>query len=396
MPSGSTRLRLLLAAGALVGCVACAGSAGSAGSKDPAYVPAGSSASAKATADKKDPAYVLAATYIVPAGAPGTAQFNGISALAPLRDGHEMLALPDDRQSSRVFRISLERTPSGLTVKPVAAIPLQRGEGAPAGLDPEGIAISRDGHMLVSSEGVGNVEPRIPPALIEYGVDGRFIRQLPVRARYLPNPRGPARAGVRENAGFESLSIAPDFSKLFTATELPIVQDGGADPFVRGVHTRLLEYVADGDSYMPAREFAYEITPLEPLTFVPRFAINGVVELIALEGGDLLLLERGYAESLDRKQSMNRIRIYRVSLQGATDVSRLDSLTGATFTAARKTLLLDVNKVPGLTPRLEHLDNFEGMAWGPAATHGGRRPLVLVSDDNQNPRQVTAFLLFER
>ena len=379
------RLRFTLAAVAL----AMAGCAGPAGS-------AGSSASAKATADKKDPAYRLAATYVVPAGGALATQFNGISSLAALRDGREMLALTDDRDESRVHRIAVEWSGSRLDIRPLATIPLQGGDGAPAGLDPEGIVISRDGHMLISSEGVGNAEPRIPPALIEYGIDGRFIRQLPVRPRYVPNPRGPETAGVRNNAGFESLAISPDFTRLFTATELPILQDGGADPFARGVYTRLLEYVADGDSYKPAREFAYEISPLEAISFTPRFAINGVVELLALEGGDLLLLERGFVESVDRAQSINRIRVFRISFEGATDVSAMNSLTGAAFTAVRKTLVLDVNRVPGLTPRLEHLDNFEGMTWGPAATPGGPRPLVIVSDDNENPRQVTAFLLFER
>ena len=346
---------------------------------------------------RNDQAFTLAASYIVPVPSDQfPAAFNGISAIVPIGDGHEMLALPDDRASSRVYRINLDWTTAGLAVKLLGVIPLQRAEGAPSGLDPEGITITRDGHMIVSSEGVANVEPRVPPALVEYGMDGRFIRQLPVRPRYLPPARGPVTTGVRENAAFEALAIAPDFSRLFTATELPLAQDGPSDAFVPGTHARLLEYAAKGDTYVPAREFAYEISALEPLTFTPRFSINGVVEILILEGGDMLLMERGFAESLDRSQSMNRIRIYRISLEGATDVSKLDSLVGAKFTPVKKTLVLDVNRVPGLIPRLEHLDNFEGMAWGPAETPGGPRPLVLVSDDNQNARQVTAFMLFKR
>jgi hypothetical protein len=354
--------------------------------------------SGNAGSARNDQPFTLAASYIVPVPSDQfPPAFNGISALVPLRDGHEMLALPDDRASSRVYRISVEWTgSSGLAVKLLGAIPLERAEGAPAGLDPEGITITRDGHMIVSSEGVANVEPRVPPALVEYGVDGRFIRQLPVRPRYLPTPKGPVTTGVRENAAFEALAMAPDFSKLFTATELPLAQDGPSDAFAPGNHARLLEYAAKGDSYVPAREFAYEITPLEALPFTPRFSINGVVEVLVLDGGDLLLMERGFAESLDRSQSMNRIRIFRISLEGATDVSTLDSLVGARFTPVKKTLVMDVNRVPGLTTRLEHLDNFEGMAWGPAEKPGGPRSLVLVSDDNQNPRQVTAFMLFKR
>ena len=373
----------------LVLAVLMAGCAGSTGRpSDP---------SRGASQARTDQPFTLAASYIVPSSSGlFPTPFNGISGLAALRDGHEMLALTDAREASRVYRIGVAWTAAGLAVKPLETISLQRAAGAPAGLDPEGITLTRDGHMIVSSEGVANVEPRVPPALVEYGIDGRFIRQLPLRPRYLPTPKGSVTTGVRENAGFEGLAMAPDFSKLFTATELPLAQDGPAAAFAPGTYARLLEYVAKGDSYVPAREFAYEITALEPLSFTTRFSINGVVEMLVLEDGDLLLMERGFAESIDRSQSMNRIRIFRVSLAGASDVSTIDSLVGAKFTPVKKTLVLDVNGVPGLNPRLEHLDNFEGMAWGPAETPGGVRPLVIVSDDNENPRQVTAFMLFKR
>jgi 3-phytase len=366
--------------------------AGCAGTAGPTSDPSRSVSQAR-----NDQAFTLAASYVVPrTGDQFPSGFNGISSLVPIRDGHEMLALPDDRESSRVYRIGVDWTAAGLAVKVVETIPLQRTSGAPAGLDPEGITITRDGHMIVSSEGIANVEPRIPPALVEYGADGRFIRQLPLRPRYLPTPKGQVTTGVRENAGFEALAIAPDFSKLFTATELPLAQDGPSNAFAAGTHARILEYVAQGDSYIPAREFAYELSAVEPAPFTTRFSINGVVELLVLEEGDLLLMERAFAESIDRSQSMNRIRIFRISLEGATDVSTLDSLVGAKFTPVKKTLVLDVNRVPGLIPRLENLDNFEGMAWGPAETPSGPRSLVLVSDNNENPRQVTAFMLFKR
>ena len=301
-----------------------------------------------------DLVFELAASHIVPSPsieAKGP-QFNGISALAPLREGHEMLALSDDREDSRVYRIGFEWTTTGTQVKPLQTILLQRGGTAPAVLDPEGIAVTRDGHMLVSSEGVGNQEPRLPPALIEYGPDGRFVRQLPVRPRYVPNERGEPTTGVRANAGFEGLTLSPDYSKLFTAAELPLIQDGAADPFGPS-RTRLLEYDAAGDSYKPSREFVYELAPLEPVGYPHRFAINGVVELLALDDREMLVMERGFVESTDRTQTINRIRIFRISTAGATDVSGYDSLRDASgATPVTKTLVLDVNRARGLDPRL--------------------------------------------
>jgi hypothetical protein len=89
---------------------------------------------------------------------------------------------------------------------------------------------------------------------------------------------------------------------------------------------------------------------------------------------------------------MNRIRLFRVSLEGASDISGRETLRGAAgIVPVRKTLVADLNALPGLSPTLRNLDNFEGLAWGPAG-RDGVRPMVIVSDDNFNARQVTAFL----
>ena len=187
--------------------------------------------------------------------------------------------------------------------------------------------------------------------------------------------------------------MTADFGRFFTATELPLTQDGEADPFAPGGRARLLEYVAAGGSYQPRREFVYEIEPIDRPPFEIRFAISGVVELLSLGGDEMLAMERGFVESTDRKQTLNRIRIFRIDLRGATDVSSRDSLRDATdITPVRKTLVVDVSRLPGLAAPLTALDNFEGMAWGPPAPGGGRS-LILVSDDNFSERQVTAFLL---
>jgi hypothetical protein len=52
-------------------------------------------------------------------------------------------------------------------------------------------------------------------------------------------------------------------------------------------------------------------------------------------------------------------------------------------------MLLDVG-----TTGISRVDNLEGMAFGPDLPNGNRS-LVLVSDDNFSPIQVTQFLAFE-
>jgi hypothetical protein len=50
---------------------------------------------------------------------------------------------------------------------------------------------------------------------------------------------------------------------------------------------------------------------------------------------------------------------------------------------------LDLNRVgPG------RIDNLEGMSWGPALANG-HRSLVLISDDNFSPDEVTQLLVFD-
>jgi 3-phytase len=340
---------------------------------------------------------VFLGQYVVPAPASPPApqlRFGGLSGLTTSRDGRELLAVADDHRYPRVFRLLVTNRAKTFRVDVAGVIYLGASPAAPPNLDPEAIAVTRDGHLLITSEGSANEnEPRLPPSILEYSGDGRFVRQLAVKARYSPNERGPINFGARENAAFESLALAPDFTRFFTATELPLVQDGDADAFARGGRSRLLEYVATGSTYEAGREFAYEIEPVERPAFDVRFAINGIVELLSLGGDELLAMERAFVESADRTQSLNRIRIFRISVGGATDVSSRDSLLGATdVVPVRKTLVLDVNRLPGLAPPLTSLDNFEGMGWGPAV-RGGGRSLILVSDDNFSERQVTAFLL---
>ena len=316
---------------------------------------------------------------------------GGLSGLTRLEDG-ETLAVVDDREHPRVFRLRVNAGP-GLQVRVGGIIPLQPSPQAPPALDAEGIALTCDGHMLITSEGIGDEEPRLPPAILEYAADGRFIRQLGVDAKFAPTAHGRIQSGVRDNAGFESLTLSDDCSRLFTASELPLLQDDEADAFRRGVRTRLLEYRRQGGTYVPAREFAYEIEPVDRPSFTVRTAINGIVELLSAGGDTLLALERAYVESADRSQSLNRIRIFEVDLAGATDVAARHSIFGwYDVKPVRKKLLLDVNSLRGLTSRLALLDNFEGMAWGPRARDGSRS-LLLVSDDNFSEKQVTAFLM---
>jgi hypothetical protein len=317
--------------------------------------------------------------------------FGGLSGLAPGERPGEFFAISDERVGSRAYVLRLSGEAAAFRVQVLNTVPLQ-GSAVPR-LDPEGIAVTPGGRLLVSSEGIGNEEPRIPPVIVEYTTSGAFVRELAVRERFAPNPTGPLARGVRPNYGFEALTIAPGGGRLFTATETAIVQDGETATFDRGTLARLLEYRARGETFEPAREFAYPIDPIEPVEFQAGISVAGLVELLALGDSELVALERIYVEEAGGTgRGVNRARLYRVSIDGATDVSAMDSLKDRPgLVPVRKTPLLDLSAVKGLPPELAGLDNFEGLAFGPPLADGAPT-LVLVSDDNFNPRQRSWFL----
>jgi 3-phytase/alkaline phosphatase D len=318
---------------------------------------------------------------------------GGISGLSLTRDGTELLGISDAQQGGRVYRFRVEFVSGALRVTPVELMGLETPSNLPRP-DHESIVLLPDRNVIVSSEGTGR-DPRLPPALGEYGPQGQFIRVLPLRDRYVPEPTGPQTRGARSNAGFESVTISPDGERLFAGTEMALVQDGEPATFETGSPSRILEYKANHDSYEPAREFVYVVEHLDKPEFEPATFVNGLVDLLALSRTTMLALERGYmAESGDNGRSLLRIRLYKITLKGASDVSKLDSLKGhSEVVPVKKTMLLDLSTVQELGPELTHLDNFEGMTFGPRLPDG-RRSLILASDDNFNPGQRTWFLLF--
>ena len=320
--------------------------------------------------------------------------FGGISGLTAGLAPDEVYGITDAHLGGRVYRFGIRGLPNAMKVATLQLIPLQH---APADQepDPEAIVRKADGSFIVASEGTGR-EPRRPPTIMEFGPWGEFVRSLPIPDRYIPEVTGPLTRGARGNAGFESLAITHQGDHLFAATETALVQDGEPANFDSGTRARIVKYERHNGGFAPGHEYVYDVDPLESPAFKPAFFINGLVELLALDSRTLLALERGYIENAERPGSgANRIRIYRVSLADATDISEIDSIKGRPdIVAAKKTLILDLAKTAGLSQDLyPALDNFEGMAFGPTLPDG-RRTLVIVSDDNFNTSQRTWFLAF--
>jgi hypothetical protein len=320
--------------------------------------------------------------------------FGGISALAPAGDGTEIFGLSDARRGGRIYRFFVEGAGGSMKVTPTDVISLELGSRG-LSTDHEGLVILPSGNFLVSSEGT-TAEPRLPPILEEYGRRGEFMRALPVPEHFVPEPTGELTRGARGNAGFEALAISPGGERVFVGTENALAQDGPTSSFDAGARVRIVEYAERDSTYAPSREFAYDLEPVYKPAYQPGAAVNGLVDLLALDRTTLLALERSFVPNPgDPAAGANRIRIYRLTLAGATNIAGVDSLKGRTdVVPIGKTLLLDLSDVTGLSPDLAPtLDNFEGMAFGPRLADG-RGSLMLVSDDNFSAAQRTWFLMF--
>ena len=97
----------------------------------------------------------------------------------------------------------------------------------------------------------------------------------------------------------------------------------------------------------------------------------------------LLLLERAYMTGVGVS-----LALYRIDTRQAPDVLNLSTLPPSA-PVAPKTLVADFASLG-----ISRLDNSECLCWGPTLSNG-RRSLVVLSDDNFSPIQITQFLAFE-
>jgi hypothetical protein len=252
----------------------------------------------------------------------------------------------------------------------------------PFSLDPEGLALTKDRQLVVTSEGF--TDRLVAPFIRLYSLDGSMIAPLPVPDAFLP--RLDHSSGIRPNLAFESAGLPPNGRFLFSGTENALFQDGPAATVSHGSPSRLLRYNLETRTL--DRQWVYVTDPVVQAP-VPStaFSVNGLVELLPLNNEFLIAMERSF--SVGVAGTGNSIKLYSVALPGATDVNGVESLAGmlGSIRPAQKTLLFDLDSL-GIP-----LDNVEGMTLGPVLPDG-RRSLVLVSDNNFAASQFTQFLLF--
>ncbi|WP_026872564.1 esterase-like activity of phytase family protein [Inquilinus limosus] len=310
---------------------------------------------------------------------------GGLSGLDWDPAARQWIAFSDDRSEkapARFYALSIDYDAEAVRGIAVTGVTLLRDAAGqsfpPKSVDPE--AVRRDpatGLLYWSSE--GGVKAGIDPTISVAAPDGAWRRGFDLPRRYRVSEDKDS--GPRDNLTFEGVALAPDGRTLFVSMESALVQDGPVASLDEGSPVRIAGF--DTATGRPGPEYVYMTDPIPTAPLLGGHADNGVSEILPAGDGTLLVLERAYAQGRG-----NSIRLYRADPALATDVSRLDSLFDGSWLAMPKTLLLDFGTL-GVA-----LDNFEAMGWGPALANG-HRSLVVLSDDNFNPLQVTKALVFE-
>ena len=296
-----------------------------------------------------------------------------------------------DKNPARFYTAKLAFNKAGLSAVTIQhAVTLLQADGTPypnaksGGEVPDPESIRRDpetGNLWWTSE--GDRKLGLSPILRVAAPDGKQAGDVAVPEIFTMNKD--QEIGPRHNLGFEGLSFAGDGKSVWLAMESALYQDGPIATPSAGATARLTRLDRDGTVLA---QYAY---PLDPIQAVPtgKNGDNGVSEILALDDTHAFVLERSGVEGADGIWKVY-IRLYAINTNGATDVAAVPSLASANYIPVTKRLVIDLAKTADVGP----VDNIEGMSWGPMLADG-KRSLVLVSDNNFNPAQITQFLAFE-
>jgi hypothetical protein len=283
-----------------------------------------------------------------------SATADGLSGIT-WHDGDNWYAVSDANGKKQVYRLSISLNSSN---GKISSALIKESCTLAAGYDLEGIAYAPSrGTFFISDEGLhpdgGYIREHSLP-------DGTLVHNVTIPAVMQKD---------RANLGLESCTWGAN--ALWTANQEALNHESSRSTHDNGTRVRLQKFDSD---LQPAGEWVYETDPYASSLWPLHSDFCAVSALLALPDGNLLVLEQSVTLRY-------RSRIYLVDFTGATDVSDISDLDGASYTQVSKTCLWSKEMKFGNTKQ-----NFEGMALGPALPHisNGSYSLVLVADNGGN------------
>ena len=202
---------------------------------------------------------------------------GGLSSIAYDEKRRVYYTISDDQaQPVRFYTVGLDVRDGRLSAGDVRFEDVTTIPFAPSSVDPEGLALTKDRELIITSEGITN--SGIDPFVRRYSLGGRFLGDLPVPQDFLVTPD--ESSGVRQNLGFESAGVHG--RDLFVGAENALFQDGPPATVSNGSRARILRY--DLKRERVERQWFYVTDPVAEQPVPPAaFSVNGLVELLPLD-----------------------------------------------------------------------------------------------------------------
>ncbi|MDQ0641539.1 hypothetical protein QF042_005104 [Pedobacter sp. W3I1] len=222
----------------------------------------------------------------------------------------------------------------------------------------------------------------VQPNLTFISTDGKFLDTIPLpKGFYFTKTEN----GPRKNALLEGLTYADQYKTLYASLEEPLYQDGPQAAFEYDkALTRILKF--DVATKKNIAQYAYNLgaMPVKPIV-ENDWNVNGISEILAINNYTLLVMERAWAKGHD---DHTFLKLYLVDLRGAENEIDNSSFVQTPPKPLTKKLLFDFDSLN------RHIDNFEGVTFGPKLPNG-HLSLIFCVDNNFGKSQVQQFFLFE-
>lgn len=262
--------------------------------------------------------------------------------------------------------------------------------------DPEGVAIGRGGHLFIADE--------YGPSIYEFTSSGHFIRAFATPHNLLPRTAAGATNfvdgrtvlvnGRQDNRGFEGLTLNASRNKLYAVMQDPLVNEGDLKDGRRSRNVRIVAF--DVGSGQSVAQYVYQLESIATLNAINATTTDdfsatnqgrsiGLSAIHALSDSEFLVLERdNRGLGVDVTLAPLHKRVYRISLNGATDVSRLSLADSNALPVGvvpvRKSAEVDLLAQLRAVGAKDIPEKLEGLAIGPRLPDG--RHLVLIGSDN--------------
>lgn len=317
-------------------------------------------------------------------------EIGGLSGI----DYHEgKLLLLDDR-STRPIIYEVDLLTQGNRIDTLVfqkAINLKKTDSdvfGPKSMDLESVRFDPENIDLYWVANEGNINAKKDPGVYQVTSEGKFIQELQLPEYW----KAASESAPRNNGVFEAMDFSFDKKKLVVTTELPLREDGPKPRLWKTFSpVRFIEF--DLKNLQAERAYIYDLDRIVKWPLLP-FMINGVTEILAYSEHQYFVIERAFSAGRGRKS--NRIKLFLASTENASDVLQKEQLSKRkNYYLMTKELILDFKKIRKKLPS-KHIDNIEGVCYGPELANGNKT-LLFVSDNNFNSfiPQITQIIWLE-